>query len=294
MDNCNYVKVESHDDAEIVHTGKPVLPPVRATLSHKNDKRKSRGTCCNVCLCLGGFLFGLGFLLIFATYMYASQAVRLLTVEHNPDLELDTVTVPENELTAFKYGAEAFFDNLEERNKVGVTNELTATEKNLNGLASASDFLRGHVRARLYDDEVELDVSFPTDVFPGGKGRLFVAQLSGLWRKEDSTLRTSARVFSEKTVGEAFSRKPSFNAEDVATAQATIHVGRTNDRLAVTYKDGYSEVLGWFLPLPDEELEVLSFLYDSDDEDAQDAARVLNTIENISLEKGKITVQATN
>merc|ERR1712107_731924 len=121
--------------------------------------------------------------------MYLDHVVRLVTVEYSPNLKLDTVHVPKEELEAFKDGSAAFFDNLQERNEAGVTDELSVTERNLNGLASASNFLRRNVRARLHDDEVEVDVSFPTDGLPGGKGRYFVAQLSCLWMKEKSTLK---------------------------------------------------------------------------------------------------------
>merc|ERR1712238_638949 len=105
-----------------------------------------------------------------------------------------------------------------------------------------------------------------TDVFPGGKGRYFVAQISCLW-KEDSMLVTNGRVYSEKTVDEAFSRTMSINADDVVMGQASFHVDRNNDKLEMTFKDGYFEYLGsLFSPYHYQNVNILADLYESTDD----------------------------
>jgi hypothetical protein len=129
---------------------------------------KSRG-------CLYGCLFvvGAGIALLLCagigTYFFVSSQVTKYT-SSNP-AELPTVEFEPEELAKLETRVSTFSEAIESGE--APTEDLVLTAKELNGLLTKEDALKGKVFIKIEEGQLSGEVSIPADVFPGGKGRFF-------------------------------------------------------------------------------------------------------------------------
>ena len=103
-------------------------------------------------------------------YMWASSQVQTYTAE--APKQLPVVEYEPEELAALEERLETFKTVAEEGKEA---EELVLTATDINALIQSNEKLKGKVFAKIEDGQVGGDVSFPTDIFPGGKGRFFNA-----------------------------------------------------------------------------------------------------------------------
>jgi len=304
MDSCSYTKIRPNDDVDssVVYTGKAVglVYPSTAPAAAKKKKVKRSRSCCKTCLWVTLVLFGLVVGLTICAgvkvYMLMAGVVQQYTVV-GPMADMpDAVLVPEEDLTVLKDQAVLFLDTIQAGGSAPPPNDVTVTETNLNGLASASDFLRGKAYAWLQRNEVTVDLSLPTDGLPGGKGRYLVAKNGLTWDPESSELRTYTTVRLEDD-GEA------------VIYDATFHLGRTtngDDRWNLNLVNLQYPPMDWTAPRDfiDEDSNLLDLLYDADcssldDNDGGDymeacehSRNALHGLTNIFLNEEEIVFQA--
>jgi len=290
MESCNYVNIPV-DDPESVHIAKPVSKlDISLSFPTPEKKEESRCTCCNVCMFVALFLFGFFGLTMSVAYMCAVGYVQKYTVEYRPNLKLETVPIPEWEVERLNERVELFVDILKSSDGVVSPQEHFAIEeREVNGLVAHSDALSGHVFAHLEENKVSLDISMPTDLLPGGKGRRFVANQSVQW-KEDSTFSLVTAVYSEKTAANAFSKESasSYNPGHAFSGEFLFRWSRTNDqRLVLDFEGGRVSSHSFVM---EKKEDLLTELYKSDHADTQEFLHALNGIDKISLNDGQIII----
>ena len=103
-------------------------------------------------------------------YMLVSNQVQTYTAEAPKQLPI--VEYEPEQLAALEERLETFKTVAEEGKQA---EELVLTANDINALIQSNEKLKGKVFAKIEDGQVGGDVSFPTDIFPGGKGRFFNA-----------------------------------------------------------------------------------------------------------------------
>jgi len=293
MDSCAYTKIKPEDDFEsVAYTGKPVMAkyPANKTASARRPVKRSSclKTCLVVTLAVLGVMVGLTLATGVYVYMRISGLVSQYTVA-NPMADMpNAVVVTEEDLTVFKDEAKLFFHNIQQAGST--PQKFTASATNLNGLVSASNFLRGNAYAHLETNEVTLDFSLPMDGFPGGNGRYLLAKETLVWDPESSELHTKMNIILEEE-------------KETTLYDAKFHLGHTtdgSDRWNLMLLDFYMAPLDWTAPRDfiDEDRNLLNYLYDAncDDEDdveaCEHARNVLHSFNKILLNEDEIMFQA--
>jgi hypothetical protein len=278
MDSCSYSKLKSVDiesyDPDMDPDMKSVYPTKQVPPETLNKPRRGRRSCCKTCLCvtliLVGLLVSLSLVVGACAYMWMAGHVKHWTVTQ--PIHLPVVDVPEAELEVFKDQAKLFFDLLQAGQAPG---DFAATAINLNGLAASSDFLRGNAFASMKENQVTVALSLPMDGFPGGKNRFLVGTETLSWDPVTSVLHAKME-------------SPPDSDEIVKTFHdVQFHLSRMDDgKWNLVVLSG--QVFGWEIPEDDikEHRNILEDLYDCDrdDDDCKHARKVIEGIDEISLD----------
>lgn len=154
-------------DVEADDLKKPLVAAVQAP-----RPVKSGVPCwCKCVMITMGVLFLLGAVITVMVYSAVSDAVQHLTVT-TPHEKYPVVEMTEQELEVVKVRVELFFDEL----LAGSAKEpLTITQDEINGFIGHSDYLRGNMLVTVKDGAIYEEYSLPMDMMPGGKDRFFVA-----------------------------------------------------------------------------------------------------------------------
>jgi len=180
-----YTQLKTQDSDDIESCDKS--PPLIDKVTKMQPMRRSclKKWCYITLVILLTLLMGL----FLASYICLSRHVHTWTITTPSIDSLPTVVVPADELEIFKKEVKAFANDLE-IGKYYKLKPLEVTERNLNGLAYQSEFLQGHTYTRLVTNEVTMDICFPMDDFPGGKGRYLVGKNTLVWDPEKSEIHT--------------------------------------------------------------------------------------------------------
>mmetsp|Transcript_27618 Transcript_27618/g.63296 ORF Transcript_27618/g.63296 Transcript_27618/m.63296 type:complete len:315 (-) Transcript_27618:102-1046(-) len=267
MSSSSYTKIQDiesdgHDPSSFT---KPTL---------QTRTRSRFGTCLRVTL----ILFGLVLAFTLATgiygYVWTARTVKKWTVAE-PDRDIPIIDLSREQVEVFKDRAKLFFDLLLTDE---VPDDFVATEREIDGLLAASDYLRGGAYVHLDVDRVAVPLSLSVNCLPGGRGRYLVGSQSFEWSPEASVLH--ARM--QSPLGDLFDMK--------------FHLVRTNDgNLSLTFLEG--RFLDMVAPQEfiNENYNLLSDLYDCDDdrdEECQQVRNVLNGLNKISLKKDRMVFSA--
>ncbi len=137
------------------------------------------GGCATVALLMIGLAVGTS---VAGYYFYKGQISKYTS--ESPK-ELPTVEYAPDEIKEITARVESFKSTLEKGN---TPPPMILTADDLNALISQQEMLRGKVFVKIDDGQVTADVSFPTDVFPGAKGRYFNGSVSANVALENGVL----------------------------------------------------------------------------------------------------------
>lgn len=273
-----YTAVKAIDDIESVdvHNRSPSADQVttKPQLVRHSGLRK----CLRVTLVVIGVLLAVLIALCIFSYVWLSgQVYRWTTpISHG----LPSSRVSDADLVIFKDQARSFNDLLQ--TGVIFPDDLIVTEQNLNGLAYASDFLKGNMNTHLKTNQATIEISLPMDNFPGGKGRYLVGKETFVWVPETSEIHT-------KLVLETSIKEETF-------FDATFHLSRDYNKWNLMLVSAYFAPKEWFAPKDflDEHDNLLYGVYncDGNDEDCQQVRNVLNRLHKVILKEKQVIFRA--
>ncbi|MGB7346571.1 MAG: hypothetical protein WBD20_20285, partial [Pirellulaceae bacterium] len=131
-------------------------------------ENKSRG-CLWGCLIAAGLMVALFVCAGVGGYWFFTGQVQKYTAE--APLDLPTVEYDADQMAALEARLESFENAVDTGEPTSREMELSADD--INALIAKEETLRGKVFVKIEDGKVVGDVSFPTDMIPGGKGRYF-------------------------------------------------------------------------------------------------------------------------
>ena len=225
-------------------------------------------------------LIGLGI----ASYIWFSRQVQTWTTTTPPVNSLPVVIMPEEELDFFKDQAQSFVDILQSDTPGFPPLPLIVKQRSLNGIATDSDFLKGHMNTIMKNNKVIIDISLPMDAFPGGKGRYLVGKETFMWDPKTSEIHT--KLILETSSSEQIFYDVTFSLDKDDDS------GRWN----LVLLSAYFGPMDWTAPeeLLDERKNLLDDIYDCDDYDdnCDHAHKILNGIRKVDLRKKQVIFRA--
>jgi len=275
-----YTKIKSVEIDDIESLDNHNRSPSAGQVTKLRSKRRS---CLRKCLCITfvviGLLLAILIAMCVASYVWVSSQVHRWTIPISPTHGLPLVRVTDTELTIFKDQAKSFVDLLQAG--VVVPEDLIVTERNLNGLAWASDFVSNAI-AHLKTNQVTIDMSLPMDKFPGGKGRYFVGKGTFVWVPETSEIHT--KLVLETSI------------QEEVFYNATFHLSSEGDMWNLMLLSAYFAPMDWSAPKDflDEHRNLLDDVYSCDDDrkECQQARNILNGIHKVILQEKQIVFRA--
>jgi len=121
------------------------------------------------CLIAFGLMFSLVVCMGVGGYWFFTNQVQKYTAQ--TPLELPTVQYEPEELAELQSRLKSFESAVD--TGAGETNELVLTADDINALIADQSEMKGKVFIKIEEGKVTGDVSVPTDMIPGGKGRYF-------------------------------------------------------------------------------------------------------------------------
>jgi len=250
----------------------PLKTPLVGTT--KTSRSSSRGTsrCCKCILITMGLFFVIGVIFAVALYVALGGAVKALT-ETDAQEKFPIVQMTDRELEDVKDRVELFAHEL--MSNIPVSKPLVVTQDEINGFIGHSDFLRGNMFVTLKDGRVEEEYSLPTEFLPGGKGRFFVGndhlQIDGdTIEIEMETVATHHDWFDGPLL----------------FGQLQYLVNDTTDMFELYLSKG--SIFGY--TAPDDFIEERQNLMEYLNPELEDVHEILEGIESVTIEDGKITV----
>mmetsp|Transcript_9823 Transcript_9823/g.10577 ORF Transcript_9823/g.10577 Transcript_9823/m.10577 type:complete len:364 (+) Transcript_9823:96-1187(+) len=294
-------------------------PKYRKGFSHGSHNGRKNGCPC-WCKCIGVTMLIFSLLGVFllgctAVWLngFVKEAVEQLTVETPSPQKFDIIEMSDLERKVVTERVMLFVDEL----AIGTNTDyspLVLTQDEINGFIGHSDYLRGNMMISFHDNLIEEEYSLPMDVL-GYTDRYFVA--TDYLKLVDSSS-SSGKNESEHGHGNDQSIVSTFNRNkdtiEMKMTTAATHEDWFNgplffgqiQYLMTTKKDDPGEtVLSLFLEkdslfgqnvpqkFVDEHQNLLEYLYDNaDDTDLQYIRNVISGIASVSIEEGRIIVNA--
>lgn len=264
-----------------------LLGPIGAILGiiigHFCDKDGYRGAACCCCTCVWitlAALFLVGLAMTGFMYMAMKDTVEHLTVT-TPHAKFPVVTMTDAELSVVQDRVSLFVDQLRAKEYDGIK-DLVLTEDEINGFIGHSDYLRGNMHVTVKEGTIEEEYSLDMDMLPGGHGRYFVGSDYVSVNKDDGKI--EMKMETEAKHSDWFDGPLLF-----AQLQYLVEQQDHANILELYLEKG--SFFGQDAPQDfiDKRENLLKGLYN--DQDCEDAKNVLEGIENVSIEAGKIVIQ---
>jgi len=276
-----YTKIQPLEIIDIESCDTHNRSPLPGQLTNKRPVRRSCiRTCCWITLAIFGVLVALLIGLGVASYVWCFRQVQIWTTTTLPIDSLPMVIVPKEELDFFKDQAKSFVDILQGDAPGFPPLPLIVEQRSLNGLATDSDFLKGHMNTIMKRNEVTIDISLPIDGFPGGKGRYLVGKETLVWDPETSQIHTKLILESNSQTEVFYDAMFSLGKDDKS--------GRWN----LVLRSAYFGPMNWNAPrdLLDKRTNLLDDAYDCDDydKDCNHVRQILNGIINVDLKEKQV------
>jgi len=269
------------EDVELQKGGSPVivigLPVKKASLK---KKRATRQGCPCWCKCIGitMLIFSLVLILsMFFAFTKLKYVVEELTVETDSPQKFPYVDMSEPELANVIDRVNSFVD--------GDTENLVLYQDEINGFIGHSDYLRGNFMITLHEDRVVEEFSLPMDVL-GFDGRYFVG--SDYLALDEGKNIVEMKMETEASHEEWFDG-PLFLVQ-LQYLITKIKDDKGQNMLALFLEKG--SFFGQLIPQEaiNERGNLLEDLYNSDDDDVEKIMEVINSIEKVFIEEGKVVV----
>lgn len=269
-----------------VVTGHPIKTP------SLKKKTKSRKGCPCWCKCIGFTMLTFVFLFIFAVgyaYSVLTELVEDFTVETDTPRKFPVVTMSEGELNRVAHRVEHFFDDVMDE-KTGIE-DLVINQDEINGFFGHSDYLRGNAMITLHKDRFDEEFSLPMDIL-GFESRYFAGSEYVAFKTE------SAGGFERNKIVE-------MNVETEAKHEDWFDGPLMFMKLhyMMTENIGDEKLMGLYLEkgyffgelAPQGYVDMEEFYDNLDDADTEEVIRKLvNGIESVSIEEGKMVIKARN
>lgn len=247
------------------------------------DGNSGSGMACCCCKCVWitlAVLLLVGFAMTGFMYMAMKDAVEHLTVT-TPHAKFPVVTMTDAQLSVVQDRVSLFVDQLRAKEYDGIK-DLVLTEDEINGFIGHSDYLRGNMHVTVKEGAIEEEYSLDMDMLPGGHGRYFVGSDYVKVNKDDGKI--EMKMETEAKHSDWFDGPLLF-----AQLQYLVEQQDHTNIMELYLEKG--SFFGQDAPQDfiDQREDLLKGLYN--DQDCEDAKNVLEGIENVSIEAGKIVIQ---
>ena len=284
-----YEKLLGDDVEQAVVVGQPIVVIRKDNGSGSGTGTKRRRCLTGGCVCKCILITMVLFLLlgVIAT-AYAYHAMKDFVVHLTVDTPLDpfpTVDMSEEELELVKDRLKLFVDEIRVPGH-SPREDLTITQDEINGFISHSDYLRGNMYVTLEQDTIKEKYSLPVEMLPGGKGRYFVG--SDYVRLEPDQV-VEVEMETQATHEDWF---------DGPLLFGKLHYLMTKSPEDMNVMELYllegtffgQEASQEFI---DSKYNLLESLYEDDDDDPDDVTvrALIDGIERVRIEPGKIVIQ---
>lgn len=301
MDFCSYSRIpEDEEDIESDHDyDLLVKPSASASASSKSlCKKKKRcakrcvKNCCKIVLkllfILFMILFGIVLFVGIRTRNWIAREVQQWTVSE-PINNLPVVNVPVSELETFKVQVKNFINQPSYNNGNGDgydsdsdSLDLEVPARTVNGLVSASDYLRGNAYVTMKRDYVKSFLSLPMDYFPGGKDRFLVGVATLDWFADTSSLRFRMDPYYASD-GDGDARNDAGEEEEEGTSpffDLQFSLTKMSDDKTLSLKLISGQVLGRWIPqdIIDEHINLLEDMYHCNNCHDRECKRIRNIL----------------
>lgn len=296
LDDDELEDVEMQKKSPEIVAGIPFKAP-----SSKKNRRGSKSCLKCMCKCFGITIltFALAIILI-SVYIYSQLDHILDEFTVDTPQKFPIVEMPETELRKVLARVDSFFDSVIDGESD--IKDLVLKEDEINGFIGHSDFLRGNVKVTLHENLMSEYFSIPTEQFGLGK-HYFVGdnylQLHNDKHEEDDEY--------EEDGGGLLEMKIETEAKHEDFFDGPLIFMQLQYLIKESKKDEGQAMLELFLENGsffghaasrediDKRENLLESLYapeNEDDEDVQQILKVVNGIERVVIEEGKVVVKA--
>jgi len=218
------------------------------------------------------------------------MGVEEFTIETDTPRKFPVVTMSEPQLHIVANRVEDFFENIIDGN--ADTPDLELSQDEINGFIGHSDYLRGNLMYTLHQDQIIEEFSLPMDVL-GFDGRYFAGYALDTLHSEGEDGYDKKNIVEMKMMTEA-------NHEDwfdgpLMFMQLQYLVTKNKEDKGQKMFELFLEKGSFFgsVVTPVEERHnIMEDIYDS--ADSEDFRKVVNGIERVSIQEGRVVIKARN
>jgi hypothetical protein len=285
------------EDIEVQKGGYPAIVkgrPIKTSSSKK--KTKSRKGCPCWCKCIGFTVLTFIFFVILAMaygYKVLTEVVEELTIETDTPRKFPVVTMSEPELDAVANRVKDFFENIIDGK--ADTTYLVLSQDEINGFIGHSDYLRGNLMYTLHQDQIVEEFSLPMDVL-GFDGRYFAGYESfalGTLNSEGEDGYDKKNIVEMKMTTEAKHEDWFDGPLMFMQLQYLITKNKEDEGQKVfeLFLEKGCFFGSWIEPI-EERHNIMEDIYDG--ADSEDFRKVVNGIERVSIQEGRVIIKARN
>jgi len=283
-DEIEDVELQKGESPEVV---KGIAIDTSTYSKKKNPSRKGFGCCCK-CIGITMMLFillGVGVMAYVCSVL--NEVVEHFTIETDSPKKFPIIYMPDAELKKTVDRVDMFIDNIED--EVEDIEDLVLTQDEINAFIGHSDFLRGNLMVTLHEDRIVEEYSIPMDIL-GYNDRYFVGNDYVALKSDGDKNIVEMKMETEATHEDWFDGPLYFLQLQYLITKNKKDEGR--NMLELYLKKG--SVFGQVAPqeLIDQHENLLRELYDSDDDGVDEMLDIIDGIESVSIEEGKVVVKA--
>ena len=283
-------KLIDDDELESVELQKGDSPLVVTGVAVPPKKKKVKGCPC-WCKCLGitMIIFTLlGIVGLVCAYSFFKDVVDHLTIETDSPEKFPIVKMSDAELQQVIDRVDSFMEDIMDEEED--IKDLVLTQDEINGFIGHSDYLRGNMMVTFQKDRIIEEYSLPMNIL-GFHDRYFVGNDYLALKSEGEKDIIEMKMETQATHEDWFDG-PLFFAQ----LQYLFTKDNSDD-------DEYSDLelylekgsfFGQMVPQEfiDERQNLVEGLYDADDDYSMDMVAILDGIEDVSIQEGKVVVKA--
>jgi len=301
-DNELFEKLLDDDEVQDVELQKesPMITvvgvPLKKPSSRKKNGRRRPGGCCKCfCKCIGVTMLILALFSVFIAgciYFWIRDAVDQLTIETDSPQKFPVVYKSDSELhnvvKRVDYFASAVIDGVSD------IEDLVLEQDEINGFIGHSDYLRGNLLVTFSEDLIVEEFSLPMDKL--GFGDRFFVGNDYLVVKSDEHKAGEGGLIEMKVETEAkhedwFDGPLIFVQLQYLITKSNMDEGKSIFELFLEKGSFFGQVVPQ--EIIDEREDLLENFFDElDHSELEDALKLINGIERVSIEPGKIVIKA--
>jgi len=282
------------EDIELQTGGYPAVVkgrPIKTPSSKKKTNSRKGYPCW--CKCIGFTMLTFSFFVILAMaygYKVLTEVVEELTIETDTPRKFPVVTMSERKLDAVANRVEDFFENIIDGK--ADTPDLELSQDEINGFIGHSDYLRGNLMYTLHQDQIVEEFSLPMDVL-GFDGRYFAGYSLDTLKSEGEDGYDKKNIVEMKMMTEA--KHEDWFDGPLMFMQLQYLVTKNKEdkgqKMFELFLEKGSFFGSWVTPV-EERHNIMEDIYNS--ADSEDFGKVVNGIERVSIQEGKVIIKARN